>query len=145
MRMKKPAWVGWWRYRQAREVQLLKDLPGVMSTPICRGSFGMRTLHSRLLWQSSIHRDNVEHVQATLHCQMQGDLADVGFRILTTLGAEKWIRFKALPVCDEAGILIRVVGVSETERPRSAMKRDWWKPVAKRSWPIWRRAAFWLT
>ena len=52
--------------------------------------------------------------------QIQGEPVESEYRIQTPDGQEKWIRDRAFPVRDEAGQLIRVVGIAEeiTERKR---------------------------
>ena len=52
--------------------------------------------------------------------QIQGEAIDSEYRIRTPDGQEKWIRDRAFPIRDQAGELIRIVGIAEeiTERKR---------------------------
>ena len=53
--------------------------------------------------------------------QMQGESLASEYRIRTPGGQVKWIRDRAFPVRDQAGKIIRVVGVAEdiTERKQA--------------------------
>ena len=55
-----------------------------------------------------------------LRRQIQGEPVDSEYRIRTPDGQEKWIRDRAFPIRDQAGQLIRIVGIAEeiTERKR---------------------------
>jgi PAS domain S-box-containing protein len=66
----------------------------------------------------AIHRDDQERAHSAFARQIQGEPAESEYRIRTPDGQEKWIRDRAFPVRDEAGKLIRVVGIAEetTER-----------------------------
>ena len=52
--------------------------------------------------------------------QIQGEAIESEYRIRTPDGQEKWIRDRAFPIRDQAGQLIRIVGIAEeiTERKR---------------------------
>jgi two-component system, sensor histidine kinase and response regulator len=52
--------------------------------------------------------------------QIQGEAIDSEYRIRTPDGVEKWIRDRAFPIRDDAGELVRVVGIAEeiTEQKR---------------------------
>ncbi len=71
-------------------------------------------------WSEPIHPDDSEHAREVLGRQIQGEAVDSEYRIRTPDGQEKWIRDRAFPICDQAGQLIRVVGIAEeiTERKR---------------------------
>jgi PAS domain S-box-containing protein len=61
----------------------------------------------------AIHPDDLEHWRAVSARQMRGECAELRYRIHTPGGEEKWIRDRAFPVRDDAGQLIRLVGVLE--------------------------------
>jgi len=71
-------------------------------------------------WVDAIHPDDVDRASSMLARQMEGEPVSSEYRILTPGGKEKWIRDHAFPIRDEAGQLIRVVGIAEeiTERKR---------------------------
>ena len=71
-------------------------------------------------WMEAIHPDDRERAHSMFARQIQGEAAESEYRIQTPDGREKWIRDRAFPVRDEAGKLIRVVGIAEeiTERKR---------------------------
>jgi PAS domain S-box-containing protein len=73
-----------------------------------------------LEWQNAIHPDDLEHVRLLTARLTQGVPNELEFRIRTPDGAEKWIRSRSFPVNDQAGQLIRIVGIAEeiTERKR---------------------------
>ena len=52
--------------------------------------------------------------------QMRGEPVETEYRIRTPDGQEKWIRGRAFPIRDQAGQLIRIVGIAEeiTEQKR---------------------------
>jgi PAS domain S-box-containing protein len=68
----------------------------------------------------AIHPDDREQHNLLFARQMQGDPAESEYRIRTPGGREKWIRGRAFPIHDQAGKLIRIVGIAEdiTERKR---------------------------
>jgi PAS domain S-box-containing protein len=71
-------------------------------------------------WVESVHPDDIEQALLLFAPEVEGKPAEAEFRILTPGGQEKWIRNRAFPVFDQAGQLIRVVGIAEeiTERKR---------------------------
>jgi PAS domain S-box-containing protein len=71
-------------------------------------------------WADAIHPDDQARARSLAARQLQGELGDSEFRILTPDGKEKWIRSRTSPVRDQDGKVIRVVGVAEetTERKR---------------------------
>lgn len=66
----------------------------------------------------AIHPDDIELFRLASARQMQGEPAESEYRIQTLDGAEKWIWDRAFPIRDQAGQLVRVVGIVEdiTER-----------------------------
>jgi PAS domain S-box-containing protein len=68
----------------------------------------------------AIHPDDLEQSRQLFARQLQGEPIESEYRIRTPGGQEKWIRGRAFPIRDQAGQLIRVVGVMEdvTERKR---------------------------
>jgi PAS domain S-box-containing protein len=75
---------------------------------------------SPMSWAEAIHADDLEEAHAIFARQIQGEPVDSEYRIRTPDGQEKWIRDRAFPVRNQAGELIRVVGIAEeiTERKR---------------------------
>ncbi len=71
-------------------------------------------------WAEAIHPDDAERAHAVFARQIQGEAVDSEYRIRTPDGQEKWIRDRAFPIRDQAGQLMRVVGIAEeiTERKR---------------------------
>ncbi|MGO9257450.1 MAG: PAS domain S-box protein [Bryobacteraceae bacterium] len=71
-------------------------------------------------WMEAIHPDDLEKARLLLATQMKGEPVESEYRIRTPDGREKWIRDRAFPIRDQAGQLIRVVGIAEeiTERKR---------------------------
>ena len=70
-------------------------------------------------WFEAIHPDDMERVRL-LFVEADGEPAETQFRIRTPDGQEKWILDRSFPIRDNAGQLIRVVGIAEdiTERKR---------------------------
>ena len=68
----------------------------------------------------AMHPDDLEEAHLWFARQIAGELIDSEYRIRTPDGQEKWIRDRAFPIRDQAGQLIRVVGIAEeiTERKR---------------------------
>ena len=64
--------------------------------------------------------DDLARYRSTFAKQMQGEAAEVEYRIYTPGGQKKWIRSRAFPIRDQSGRLIRVAGIAEdiTERKR---------------------------
>ena len=73
-----------------------------------------------LAWQDAIHIDDLERVRSFTAKLSQGEPIDIEYRIRTPDGIEKWVRTRALPVRDQAGEVVRLVGVAEeiTEQKR---------------------------
>jgi PAS domain S-box-containing protein len=73
-----------------------------------------------LSWQEAIHPEDREPAHAVFSRQLQGEAVASEYRIRTPDGEVKWIRDRAFPVRDQAGELIRIVGIAEeiTERRR---------------------------
>ena len=71
-------------------------------------------------WMDAVHLDYLPSVLRSLASVKQGEAASAEFRIRTPAGQEKWISDRAFPVRDQAGQLIRIVGIAEdiTERKR---------------------------
>jgi PAS domain S-box-containing protein len=68
----------------------------------------------------AMHPDDLEEAHLWFARQIAGEHIDSEYRIRTPDGQEKWIRDRAFPIRDQAGQLIRVVGIAEeiTERKR---------------------------
>src|SRR5580658_5553 len=75
---------------------------------------------SPMSWTEAIHPDDQRQAQLLAVRQLRGESIDSEFRIRTPDGQEKWIRSRTSPIRDEAGELIRIVGIAEeiTERKR---------------------------
>jgi len=72
-------------------------------------------------WVESIHPDDLDQALLLMFDrEAGGGPAEAEFRIRTPDGQEKWIRNRAFPVFNQAGKLIRIVGIAEeiTERKR---------------------------
>jgi PAS domain S-box-containing protein len=72
-------------------------------------------------WAEAIHPDDRERAFLLIDRQLGGDLVDSEFRIRTPDGRVKWIRSRTSPIRDQAGELIRIVGIAEdiSERKRA--------------------------
>jgi PAS domain S-box-containing protein len=72
-----------------------------------------------LSWMYAIHPNDLERAQKVFQPGIS-EPVDSEYRIRTPEGKEKWIRDRAFPIRDQAGQLIRVVGIAEdiTERKR---------------------------
>ena len=71
-------------------------------------------------WMEAVHPDDLETARQRIAAEMEGQPGEAEFRIRTPGGQEKWVWDRAFPIRDEAGQLIRIVGISEdiTERKR---------------------------
>jgi PAS domain S-box-containing protein len=69
-------------------------------------------------WADAIHPDDRAQAHLLAARQLQGERVGSEFRIQTPDGKEKWIHSRTSPIFDQAGELIRVVGIAEeiTER-----------------------------
>ena len=75
-------------------------------------------------WTEAIHPDDRERAHSLFARQIQGEAVESEYRIRTPDGQEKWIRDRAFPIRDEAGNLIRVVGIAEEITERNATRRN---------------------
>jgi two-component system, sensor histidine kinase and response regulator len=64
-------------------------------------------------WVEAIHPDDRERAELLLAKQLQGEPVLREYRIRTAEGLEKWIRDRAFPIRDQAGHVIRLVGIAE--------------------------------
>jgi signal transduction histidine kinase/CheY-like chemotaxis protein/HPt (histidine-containing phosphotransfer) domain-containing protein len=64
-------------------------------------------------WATSIHPNDMENAHAQFAKQIQGEPIESDYRILTPAGQEKWIRDRAFPIRDQAGQLVRIVGIAD--------------------------------
>jgi PAS domain S-box-containing protein len=64
-------------------------------------------------WLEAIHPDDREKAHETFIRQMQGEIIDSVYRILTPASEEKWIRNRGFPIRDAAGEITRVAGIAE--------------------------------
>ena len=69
--------------------------------------------HDPMSWATAIHPDDVENAHAVFARQVQGEPIESDYRILTPAGQEKWIRDRAFPIRDQAGQLVRIVGIAD--------------------------------
>jgi PAS domain S-box-containing protein len=75
-------------------------------------------------WEEAIHPDDLEQVRAMFGRRLRNDPVEVEYRIRTPDGLEKYIRNRAFPVRNEAGELIRIVGLAEEITERKRYKAD---------------------
>jgi PAS domain S-box-containing protein len=76
------------------------------------------TYQKPMSWMDAIHPDDREQAGLLVAKQLAGEHITSEYRITTPDGEEKWICARTSPVRDQAGKLIRVVGIAEeiTER-----------------------------
>ena len=69
-------------------------------------------------WMQCVHPDDLDEARLRYAAELAGETTDAEYRIRTPDGLEKWIRDRAFPIRDQAGQLVRVVGIAEeiTER-----------------------------
>lgn len=65
------------------------------------------------LWVQAIHPEDRAAAAARLESSRAGIPHDVEYRVVDPRGAQRWIWDRSFPVCDEAGVLCRVVGIAE--------------------------------
>ena len=75
-------------------------------------------------WVDAIHPDDAEQASLSLARQMDGESVDSEYRIRTPGGKEKWIRDHAFPIRDEAGHVVRVVGIAEEITDQKRYEQD---------------------
>ena len=75
-------------------------------------------------WIEVIHPDDLEGAHALFARQLQGELVESEYRIRTPDGKEKWISDRAFPVRDNAGQLIRIVGIATETTERKCYEED---------------------
>ena len=77
-------------------------------------------LQRPMSWAEVIHPEDQERAYGLAARQLEGELVASEFRILAADGKEKWIQSRTSPVRNEAGQIIRIVGIAEeiTERKR---------------------------
>ena len=69
--------------------------------------------HDPMSWATAIHPDDAENAHAVFARQVQGEPIESDYRIRTPAGQEKWIRDRAFPIRDQAGKLVRIVGIAD--------------------------------
>ena len=66
-----------------------------------------------MAWADAIHPEDQERARLVAGRQLQGEPVASEYRITTPDGIEKWIRSRCSPIRDQAGELIRIVGIAE--------------------------------
>ncbi len=64
-------------------------------------------------WLETIRPEDRDRARATFERQIQGEFIESKYRIVTPRGVERWILDRAFPVTNQAGEVIRIVGVAE--------------------------------
>jgi len=64
-------------------------------------------------WADAIYPEDQEQARLLAARQLAGESVETEYRIRTPDGQEKWIHGRAYPVRDEAGQLVRIVGIAE--------------------------------
>lgn len=74
----------------------------------------------------AIHPEDRPRVEAAVARQREGHETETEYRITDPRGCEKWILDRAYPAFDDAGKVIRTIGVAEdiTERKHTAMRAE---------------------
>jgi two-component system cell cycle sensor histidine kinase/response regulator CckA len=75
-------------------------------------------------WQSALHPDDRERMLAIARGKNPPRGYDETYRIIRPDGETRWIRDRAFPVCDDAGVVSRVVGVAEDVTERKQMEQQ---------------------
>ncbi len=79
---------------------------------------------STRFWMESIHPEDAARVStAVMTKQVRGDY-DETYRIVRPDGAVRWVRDRAFPVRDEAGVVRRVVGLAEDITDRRSLEQQ---------------------
>lgn len=75
-------------------------------------------------WLEGIHPDDRQEVREKLPLQQEGEF-DEDYRVVRTDGEVRWVRDRAYPIMDEAGDVVRIVGVVTdiTQRKRAQEER----------------------
>jgi PAS domain S-box-containing protein len=73
-----------------------------------------QSLYERpMSWIESIHPEDLERAHELFDRQVQGESIKSEYRIVCPDGKQKWICDQAFPIRDDAGQVIRVVGIAE--------------------------------
>ncbi len=96
-------------------------------------------------WLEAVYPDDREKTLLRMRAGIRNGPVEVEFRIQTADGAVRWVRDRAFPIFDEAGELIRVVGVAEDVTERKQHEAELFRRGKPRTRPTGRRAAFWQT
>jgi len=75
---------------------------------------------NQMSWMDAVHPDDLEEARRLVTAAVGRGPVEAEFRICVPSGQEKWIHNQAIPIRDQAGQLIRIVGIAEdiTERKR---------------------------
>ena len=78
-------------------------------------------------WLETIRPEDRDQARGTFERQIRGESIESKYRIVTPGGVEKWILDRAFPVINQAGEVIRIVGVAEditvSKRAEEALER----------------------
>ena len=75
-------------------------------------------------WAQAILPEDAENAHELFSRQMHGEAIESEYRIRTPGGQEKWISDRAFPIRNDAGNLIRVVGIAEDISDRKRYEED---------------------
>jgi PAS domain S-box-containing protein len=68
---------------------------------------------NQVSWLETIRPEDRDRARGTFERQIKGESIESKYRIVTPGGVEKWILDRAFPVTNQAGEVIRIVGVAE--------------------------------
>jgi len=81
--------------------------------PACRAITGLSltTSNGFSQWLDRVHPEDRDRVEAALEKEMQHQVFDEEYRFSKTDGEVRWLRSQAFPIANEAGTVIRIVGI----------------------------------
>lgn len=103
--------------QHVREVLFIVAADGtVYLSPAYEGIWGQSceyVYHNPSAWLEAIHPQDRERIGALMAGPFREKAIQFEYRIRTPEGVEKWIRSRSFPVRDQAGRLLRIVGISD--------------------------------
>lgn len=81
------------------------------------------------VWRKSILPEDRQQVNQSVEQLKQGEGFDIEYRIMRADGAIRWIRDRAFPLRNTAGVLYRWVGIAEDISDRKAVEAQLWRSL----------------
>ncbi len=83
-----------------------------------------RVFESPSAWIDAVHTEDRETLGRFKASQLNGEYAECQYRVVRSDASERWVWDRSFPVCNQAGMLERIVGIVEDITDRKAAEEN---------------------